>query len=319
MAQSGVNTAGDITALPQALLDVFSMDILHEALGIMRYEEFAVEKTELNVQPGQNINFTRYNNIERGGELQEDVPLSEKALSAAQQAITVTEWGNAVGVSEKLLQLSYDDVLAEASLLLGRDFAIVNDLMMRDAITLAQQLIFAGNQTSTAALVGGTDFFDVEVIRQSVETLQIKNAPKYNGDFYICFLHPHQSAFLKRDPDWVSANNYAQTRALFNGELGRWEDVVFIGTTHQRNGAAGTKDPGFEASFVNAALGGATPAHVYEAFIFGDSSYAKATALPVELRDDGVRDFGRNHGLAWYSIQGSGILEDDFIVKVQTV
>lgn len=319
MPLSGVNTAGDIVALPQALLDVYSVDILHEALGIMRFEEFAVEKTELTAQPGQTINFTRYNNIERGGKLDEDVEMSEKAMSASQQGVSVTEWGNAIGVSEKLLQLSYDDVLAEAAVLLGRDYAVVNDLMHRDSITLASQIVYAGNQASRAALIGGTDFFDVEIIRQAVEILQTKNAPKFNGDFYVCFLHPHASAYLKRDPDWVSANNYAQTRALFNGELGRWEDVVFIGTTHMRNGAAGTKDPGFDASMVNAATGGATPAHVYESFIFGDSSYAKATALPVEMRDDGVRDFGRKHGLAWYSIQGSGILEDDFIVKVESV
>lgn len=319
MPQSGVNTAGDIVSLPQALLDVYSVDILHEALGIMRYAEFFVEKTELSAQPGQTINFTRYNNLERGGQLQEDVELSEKAMSASQQAVTVTEWGNAVSVTEKLLQMSYDDVLAEAAVLLGRDYAVVNDLLHRDALSLATQTIYSGNKASRAAMVGGTDFFDVEMIRQAVEILQTKNAPKFNGDFYISFLAPHQSAYLKRDPDWVSANNYANTRALFNGELGRWEDVVFIGTTHARNGAAGPKDPGFDAAMVNAATGGATAANVYEAMIFSDSAVASAQGLPVEMRDDGVRDYGRKHGLAWYSIQGAGILEDDFIVKLESV
>lgn len=316
---SGVHTAGDFVALPQAILDVYSVDIMHEALGIMRFEEFAVKKTELTAQPGQTINFTRYNNIQRGGQLDEETELSEKSMSASQHGISVTEWGNAIGVSEKLLQLSYDDVLAEAALLLGRDFAVVNDLMMRDALVLGSQVLYAGDKASRAAMVGGTDYFDVEIIRKAVEILQTKNAPKFNGDFYTCFLHPHQAAYLKRDPDWVSANNYAQTRALFNGELGRWEDVVFIGTTHCRNGAAGTNDPGFEATMDDAATAGATPADVYEAFIFADSSYGKATALPVEMRDDGVRDYGRKHGLAWYGIQGSGILEDDFIVRVESV
>ncbi len=319
MAFSGVGSAGDFVALPQAILDVFSMDIMHEALGIMRYEEFGVKKTELMAQPGQNINFTRYNNIERGGELTEDVELIEKTMSAAQQAVTVTEWGNAIGVSEKLLQLSFDDQLAEAAVLLGRDFAVVNDIMLRDVLTKVSQVQYAGDKASRAAMIGGTDFFDVEMIRQAAEILQTKNAPKFNGDFYVCFIHPHQAAYLKRDPDWVSANNYAQTRALFNGELGRWEDTVFVGTTHQRNGAAGSKDPGFEASMVNAATAGATNANVYEAFMFSDSAYAKATALPVEMRDDGVRDFGRKHGLAWYSIMGAGILEDDFVVRLESV
>jgi N4-gp56 family major capsid protein len=319
MPYTGVNTAGDVQALPQAILDVYSADILFEAQGIMRFEEFAVTKTELGKVPGQTITMTRYNNIERGGQLQEHVPLSEKQMSASQQAITVTEYGNAIGVTEKLLQMSFDDTLASGAKLLGRDYAVVNDLMCRDTLSGATQIVYAGGKTSTAALDGATDFFDVEVIRQGVEILQTKNAPKFNGDFYICFVHPHQASYLMRDPDWVSANNYANTRALFNGELGRWNDVIFIGTTHSRNGAAPTGDPGHEATFVNAATGGATPAHVYEAILFADSAYGKATALPVEMRDSGVRDYGRNHGLAWYAIMGCGILEDDFIVRIQSV
>ena len=158
-----------------------------------------------------------------------------------------------------------------------------------------------------------------EVIRQGVEILQTKNAPKFMGDFYICFVHPHQSSYLKRDPDWVAAQNYAQTRALFNGELGRWEDVVFVGTTHCQNGAAAAADPGYLAALVNAATGGAANANVYESLMFADSAVGKATALPVEMRDDGVKDYGRNHGLAWYTIMGSAIVEDDFIVRIETV
>lgn len=316
---SSVATSGSFVALPQAILDVYSMDILHEAVGIMRFEEFAVKKTELGVTPGQTITMTRYNNITRGGALTESTALVEKNLTASQRAISVTEYGNAVGVSEKLLQLSFDDILKEGATLLGRDYAIVNDLMIRDALATAPQVVYAGNRASRAAMVSGTDYFDVEMIRQGVEVLQTKNAPKFMGDFYVCFIHPHQAAYLKRDPDWVAAQNYAGTRALFNGELGRWEDVIFVGTTHCRNGAAGTSDPGYAAALVDAATGGTSNVDVYEALLFADSAIGKATALPVELRDSGVQDYGRKHGLAWYSIMGSAILEDDFIVRLESI
>lgn len=316
---SGVHTAGSFVALPQAILDVYSMDIEHEALGVMKFEEFAVKKTELQTQPGQTITMNRYNNLTRGGELTESVEMVEQSMSATQRAITVTEFGNAVGVSEKLVQTAYDDVLSEAAVLLGRDYAVVNDLLIRNALGAATQVVYGGNKASRAAMDGATDFFDVEAIRQGVEILQTKNAPKFMGDFYVCFIHPHQAAYLKRDPDWVAAQNYAQTRALFNGELGRWEDVIFVGTTHSRNGAAGTSDPGYLAALVNAATGGAANADVYESIMFADSAVGKATALPVEMRDDGVKDYGRKHGLAWYAIMGSGILEDDFIVRIETV
>lgn len=316
---SGVNTAGDFVALPQSILDVYSADIEHEALGVMKFEEFATMKTELTVQPGQTITMNRYNNLTRGGQLDESVEMVEKNITASQRAISVTEWGNAVGVSEKLVQASQDDTLAEAAVLLGRDYAVVNDLMIRDAYAGASQVVYGGNKASAAAMDGAVDFFDVEIVRQGVEVLQTKNAPKFMGDFYVCFVHPHQAAHLKRDPDWVAAQNYANTRALFNGELGRWEDVIFVGTTHCQNGAASTVDPGYKASLVGAATGGAAAANVYEGLLFADSAVGKAIALPVEMRDDGVKDYGRKHGLAWYSIMGAGIIEDDFIVRFETV
>jgi N4-gp56 family major capsid protein len=317
---SGVQTAGAVTALPQAVMEVYSMDIHHEAQGIMRYNEFVVEKEELGKQPGETIMMTRYNNLGRGGQLQEHVSMETKKMSAAQKAVTVTEWGNAVGNTEKLVHASLDDQMAEGAILLGRDYAVVNDLMCRDTIAGATNVIYAGDRVSRAALVGGTDFFDVEMIRQAVEVMQTNNAPKFGGDdFYICFVHPHQSASLKRDPDWVSANNYANTRALFTGELGRWEDVIFISTTHSQNGAAAASAAGYSAAMVSAATGGASAAHVYESLLFSDGAVGRAVSLPAEMRDGGMSDFGRNHSLAWYAIMGCAILEDDFIVRLESV
>ena len=321
-AYSGVATSGDTTALSPALLAVYSADIEHNAQSIMRFHEFVVEKEELTKQPGESITFTTYADIDGGGELTETDDLETKAMSASTDSISVTEYGNAIGVREKLLQLSYDDVLEEAAVLLGRNYAKVVDTTIRDAYLGASSTIYAGARASRAALKGGTDYFDVEVIRVAVETLDTAEAPKFfvDGDeFYVCFLHPHASAYLKRDPDWVAANNYANTRRLFTGELGRWEDVIFISTTHMLNGAAATTHAGYSASLADAATGGSSNADVYQSVIFGDNAVGRAIALPVEMRDNGVQDFGRKHGLAWYSIEGFDILNDDHIVVVESV
>jgi N4-gp56 family major capsid protein len=319
-AWSGVTTAGEVTALPEAIRTVYSNDILYTAMGIMKFMDFSVKKTELNADAGTTITFTKYANLTRGGALTESTDLETKAMDASQISITVTEYGNAVGVREKLVQTAWHDTLANASKLLGRDYAIVTDLLLRDTVLGATtNVIYAGEKASRAAMDGAADFFDVESIRRSVEILQTADAPKFNGDYYVGFIHPHQASYLSRDPDWVAANNYANTRRIFNGEIGRWEDVIFISTTHMNNGAVGSTHPAYEAALVNAATGGAANAHVYKASIFGDSSYGFAEGLPVELRDNGVQDFGRKHGLAWYSIMGSGRIDENFIVNIETV
>lgn len=322
MAITGVNAGNSISdALPQALLDVYSLDILHKAQGIMRFEEFAFRKQEMNGAPGENIKFTIYNDIDRGGELDEGTSLSGKAMSATQKTIKLTEWGNAIKVSEKLLRMSWDDVMSEAATLLGRDYALVRDIALRDALAggVSGQILANPNGSVQADLTA-TDVFDVESIRVAVEQLQTADAPKILGDFYVCFIHPHQAASLRRDTDWVSAHQYAGSRNLFNGEIGRWEDVVFIQTTHARNGAAAPNAPGFSQDFSAGfqPQGATAPNQValYESLVFGDQCLFIADSLPVELRDNGVEDFGRTHGLAWYSIFGCDVLNPEYAVSI---
>jgi hypothetical protein len=57
---------------------------------------------------------------------------------------------------------------------------------------------------------------------------------------------------------------------------------------------------------------------VLEALMLGDNSFGHAISLPVELRDGGVLDFGREHALAWYAIWGFGLITDSAVVKIRT-
>jgi N4-gp56 family major capsid protein len=310
MAISGVNTANGVTGLPQALLAVYSREIMHKALPAMRYEQFAVIKDELTRQPGLTITFTAYDNLALGGQLTEGVDIVPKALSASQISIMVTEWGNAIAVTELLLQTSYDDVLSEAAWQLGRDYARVVDLMLRNTVMSATNTVFATGATTlatTAALLSVADF------RRATEILYMYNAPKFGGDFYVCFIHPHQATSLKTDPEWVSISTYAAPNQIFRGEIGRFDDVRFIVTSHQNNGAVSTSDPSYDATLVGT---GAASVNLYKAAVLADNAYAWAIGLPVEMRDNGVQDFGRKHGLAWYSIMGSGVINNNNIVII---
>ena len=104
----------------------------------------------------------------------------------------------------------------------------------------------------------------------------------------------------------------------------RYEDVRFITTTVMPNGANSAIDPdtgdyvdvGYVAALASGSSGNLTT--IYQAVVFGEYSFGHATALPVELRDNGVEDFGREHGLAWFSIWGQNTLENPNIVVAET-
>jgi len=295
--------------LAPAIQTIWSKEILFQAMPILRFEQFAVKKTELGVAPGLTVNFMRYINLPADQQpLVEGVRMETHAITAEQYSITVTEHGYAVAVSELLLNASFDDVMASASRLLGRNMALYLDGQARDTLLTGTSQVFgyvpattrdaqspynAGTVGTGVASEGA--FLSPAAVKDAVETLASKNVPRL-GETYVCFVHPHQSRRLRDHPEFIEVTKYAAPGNFMLGEIGRLYDAVFIETTQV------TK----------------RDTDVYDALMIGDNAFGHAISLPVELRDGGIIDFGREHALAWYSIWGLGKITDDAIVTIST-
>lgn len=322
---TAVATGPGLSSLAAATREVFSAEIWLAALPTLKFDQFSTKKTELGVQPGRTINLPKFSNIKRGGALSEGVRMKTRSMAMSQASIEVTEQGNAVGFSEFLLQTSFFDQLSAASLLLGRDMAVVLDIQLRDSIVGAAgaSVVYAQGVGSRAALTSGM-IYDTDCVARAVETLETHNSPKWGGDHYVCFVHPHQVAGLRRDGNWVNAALYAGSTQIYTGEVGRYLDVRFVQTTAMPNGANSAVDAEtgdyVDIGYVNALHTGVSSnqVNVYQSVMFGEYAYGHATALPVELRDNGVTDFGREHALAWYAVWGSAALESQNIVVIET-
>lgn len=319
--QTGADNGG--TLFSDGTRIVYSKEIQFKALPLMRFSQFAAEKTELGVEPGLTISMLTYDNLKMGGILEEMKDMTTQALSGSMKQLTVQEHGNAVTNSELLIQSSFDDVMATTTTLLGRDYALVMDCELRDVALSGTNIVYGGKKTSREALTTG-DKMTVSVIKDAIEVLSTNNAPKYNGAFWICFVHPHQSRDLRDDSAWINASNYGNPEQLFNGEIGRIDDTRFIETTLMCNGKAKTTDPSHKDYLVKGykdpedgsaeALG----TDVYQSVIFGEQYYGIAWSLSVELRDNGVQDFGRKRSLGWYAIWGTGLLNSEYGVVIET-
>ena len=313
---TAVNTGDGMSKLDNATRIVYAKEIQFKAMPNMRFFQFASVKTELGVTPGLTISMMTYDNIALGGTLTEGVPIVGKSLSNSMKSITVAEKGNAIKVSELLLQSSFDDIMATSTTLLARDYATVLDLELRDK-ALSNSTVIFGRKTGAAKISSRANITDenpltIATIKDGVEILATNNAPKFEGNYYICFIHPHQSRDLRDDSAWINASNYGNPTQLFTGEIGRIDDVRFIETTLMCNGAAGTDDPAYKAAL----KAGDVP--VYQSVLFGENYYGIAFGLPMELRDDPPKDFGREHGLAWYAIWGTGLLQEENGVVIET-
>jgi N4-gp56 family major capsid protein len=313
--------AGGGSQLTPAIQTIWSKEILFQAMPILRFEQFAVKKTELGVQPGLTIHFMRYNNLPAASQLVEGVRMETFSLTASQFDITVAEQGFAIAVSELLLNASFDDVMASGSRLLGRNMALYLDGSARDTLLQASSMIWGYNKfalsttvrtplspydhgaaaTATSQLSAGNYSFTTAVVKDAQETLATKNVPRL-GETYVCFIHPHQSRQLRDDPEFIEVTKYAAPGNFLLGEIGRLNDVVFIETTQVYNNyVTGTSGPLF-----------------FDAIFIGDNAFGHAISLPVELRDGGILDFGREHALAWYAIWGLGLITDQAVLVAQT-
>lgn len=314
---SGTTLTTDTTLDTEAILTVYSREILFQAQPILRFKQFATEKTELGTMPGQTIQFLKWTSFEpQDTTLTESGTLPTYKMTASTISITVNEFGFGAAFSEKLLQASFADVAADASKLLGMQYAIDQDRRARNAIRATSNVKYAGGATSINALTSA-DTLDLTTIRDAVELLATNKCPKIGGDAYICFIHPHQGRALREDPAWVNISNYGDPNRPIVGEVGRIEDVRFIETTMvvKIDTSGNVLTDGIDAGETNTSFTAAV-IPVYEALMIGDHSFGHAVSLPVEMRDDGVTDFGRTHKLAWYTIDGYAAIESNHAVRI---
>ena len=351
-AGGGITTTADITAgnltgytsdsvgLSPAIQQIWSKEILFQAMPVLRFEQFAVKKTELGVQPGLTINFMRYNNLaidSASAELTEGERMEPTSLTASQIQITVKEHGKAVAVTELLLNASFDDVMASASRLLGRHMAQSMDQQARNTLyqsaipfgggsAVPPSVVFGRTAATTRGAISPYDagtvgtaaspgYLSPASIKDAVEVLAGENIPRL-GDTYVCFVHPSQSRSLRDWPEFIEVTKYAAPGNFMLGEIGRIYDVVFIETTQVQKGV----DTGIAAlDSDTGTTGQQTNAEAYSAIMIGDNAFGHAISLPVELRDGGVIDFGREHGLAWYAIWGFGMITAESRVIINTL
>jgi N4-gp56 family major capsid protein len=249
--------------------------------------------------------------------------MSTKALSAFQYRIVVAEQGTAVAVSELLLHASFDDVMASASRLLGRHMAQSMDYQARNTLMTAPgsevygydkaapyqgastNIYDPGTKAANAAGVTGAVaatnkyYLTPHTVKDAVQVLASLNIPRL-GETYVEFCHPAQARRLRDSPEWIEVTKYAAPGNFMLGEIGRINDVVFIETTQVNFAAAGAGN------------------NYYDGLMIGDNAFGHAVSLPVELRDGGVLDFGREHALAWYAIWGWGSITPQAVVRVLT-
>jgi N4-gp56 family major capsid protein len=114
-----------------------------------------------------------------------------------------------------------------------------------------------------------------------------RNIPTFDGDSYLCISHP--STLSRIRGSLISYNVYTESgyKKLMSGEVGSFGGVRFIEQTNVSKVTA-----------TNAGAGNGW------ALFVGGEAMVEAVAIPEELIEKEVTDYGRSLGLAWYANLG---------------
>ena len=269
------------------------------AQPLNRFRQVCDVKEAIGTGKGNTFNWDIIANIAtQGTTLAETDTMPASNFTITKGTCVVYEFGNSIPLTRLLKEMSQHEVKSIIRKTLANDMAKAYDnYIYNNCIRTTPLIAQADGGTSTELVeiqTDGTGDHDMAAscwlhtghIINLVDAMKERNIPAFDGENYICIAHPTTLTNLRNQ--LVSVNQYTESgyKKILYGEIGMFGGVRFI---EQTNVAKTTADTA-------AAVRGRC------------SSVARLSlkpyAVPDEIIEKEVTDYGRSLGLAWYGITG---------------
>ena len=146
---------------------------------------------------------------------------------------TVSQYGGYITITDMLNLTAYDNQMQEIMKILAAQAGQVSDKITRDILAAGTNVMYAdhgndGNDERTD--LASDDVLTIEDIKKAVRLLKRVNCKTIQGS-YVAIVHPDVAYDLMQDSEWIDANHYAGSAAIFNGEIGKMYGVRFVEST----------------------------------------------------------------------------------------
>lgn len=193
------------------------------------HDQFA-QKVTIPENCGKTIEFRSYSNLSKAlSPLTEGVTPTGSGLTVGTVTSTVNQYGDFITLSDIFKTTAVDNNLVQAVKLLGIQSGETLDTVTREVINGGTNVQYGDGFQSYSARsqLTASDKLSVKGVQRAARTLKNNKAPRIDGS-YVAIIHPDVAFDLMRDSEWVNANNYSDTQALFEGEIGKLAGVRFI-------------------------------------------------------------------------------------------
>ncbi len=254
----------------------------------------------------------------QGRTLTETSTMPKTQFTIIQGTMTVTEQGNSVPWTCKLEELVTPNIQKVVSNQLARDCAKLQDILAHAQFNLTPlRIVPASSGTATDALTlttngtcTGTNNIalradHVKLVSDLMKERNIPPFPNFPNEKYGAIGHPSTFRTFKDDLESIYQNVPEGFGWIVNGMVGVYEDIIFIEQNFiPKGGAADTTTWDAYAGTADA-WNNAKSSWV---FFFGGDTVMEGMVVKEEIRGKIPGDYGRDKGMAWYGLNGYGLV-----------
>lgn len=220
----------------------YDKELIRTAGPQLVHDQFA-QKRPIPKNGGQSVEFRQFGDLPKAlTPLTEGVTPNGKKLSATAKMATVSQYGDYVTISDKLDLTAIDPVALEAVDVIGKQMGLTLDTVTRNKLHQGLQVMYAPLRSSAGAetevssrsKLDKSAVLTVKLVQQARTELKAMNVPTFDDGCYVMIIHPYSAYDLKRDPEWRKPHEYADTRQLYNGEVGMVDGVRFVETSEAK-------------------------------------------------------------------------------------
>lgn len=310
---SNTNVTTD-TGLSDEMKTFYSHYLVDNAEPKLVHDQFG-QKCPIPAGNGKVIEFRKYDPMPKAlTPLTEGVTPNGQKLSMSVITSEVSQYGAFIELSDMLLTTAIDNNLLQATKLLAGQAGRTLDTITREVLNGGTNVQYAeGQVNSRGALVGGgssgNHYLTVDAVRKAVRFLKTMNAETI-GSSYVAIIHPDVAYDLMNDPKWINVKTYSDPDGIYDGEIGKIENVRFIETT--------------EAKIFTGK--GASGRDVYSTLIIGENAYGI-----TEIEGGGLQHIIKQLGSAgtgdplnqrstagWKATKAAERLVEQYMIRIET-
>ena len=211
------------------LIDLAEPELVHD--------QFA-QKHPIPKNGGKVIEFRKYDSLANAMKpLDEGITPKGNKLNMSTITSEVSQYGDYIELSDVLLLTAIDNNLVQATKLLASQAGRTLDTVTREVLNGGSNVMYVNGKTTRGALTGGqasgNDYVTVLDLKKAVRALKVQNAPKINGK-YCAILHPDVAFDIMNDPEWKYPHQYADTKNIYDNEIGEIAGIRFVESTEAK-------------------------------------------------------------------------------------